>query len=149
LTRELEESKYDLVILSAAVSDFKPQSVSDTKISTDTKSLDLKLIPTLKIIDKVKQIQHKTFLVAFKAEYSISKQHLIEKSFNKLIQCNADLIVANDVGSGQKVIGADTNKVVIVDKNRNFYDFAEQKKNIVAENIFKLVYLYLKDCEDK
>ena len=47
------------------------------------------------------------------------------------------------------VIGADTNKVVIVDKNRNFYDFAEQKKNIVAENIFKLVYLYLKGCEDK
>lgn len=149
LTRELEESKYDLVILSAAVSDFKPQSVSDTKISTDTKSLDLKLLPTLKIIDKVKQIQHTTFLVAFKAEYSISKQHLIEKSFNKLIQCNADLIVANDVGSGQNVIGADTNKVVIVDKNRNYYDFPEQKKNIVAENIFKLVYLYLKDCEDK
>jgi phosphopantothenoylcysteine decarboxylase/phosphopantothenate--cysteine ligase len=39
MSQELYESKYDVVILSAAVSDFRPQIVSDTKISTENENL--------------------------------------------------------------------------------------------------------------
>lgn len=143
ISRELYESKYDVVILSAAVSDFKPQLVSDIKISTENEDLTLRLIPTVKIVDKIKQIQDKVILVAFKAEYSIPHQQLIKKSYSKLVKCKADLIVANDVGTDQSVIGSDTNKVVIIDKNRNFYDFPTHKKEVVAANILKVIYLHL------
>lgn len=143
LRHELFSLNYDIVILSAAVSDFRPQIFSESKISTDNLNLHLDLMPTVKIVDMVKQIQDKIFLVAFKAEYAINDHLLIEKAYKKLAKCNADLIVANDVGPKQNVIGSDTNKVVIVDKNKNFYDFPLQKKEIVAENILKMVYLQL------
>lgn len=141
MVQQLNKSKYDVVILCAAVSDFKPKIVSDTKISTENDYLTLNLIPTVKIVDKVKQIQDKVFLVAFKAEYSISHLQLITKSYSKLIKCQADLVVANDLGPEQNIIGSESNKVVIIDKDKNFYDFPTRKKELVAEDIFKLVYL--------
>lgn len=148
MSQELYEAKYDIVILSAAVSDFKPQKISDTKISTENENLTLNLIPTVKIVDKVKQIQDKVFLVAFKAEYSISHRQLITKSYSKLIKCQADLVVANDVGPEQNVIGSETNKVIVIDKDRNFYDFPLGKKDVIAEDILKLIYLKLNNVSD-
>jgi phosphopantothenoylcysteine decarboxylase/phosphopantothenate--cysteine ligase len=148
MSQELYKSKYDVVILSAAVSDFKPQIVSDTKISTENENLILKLIPTIKIVDKVKQIQDKVFLVAFKAEYSLSLRQLITISYSKLLKCQADFIVANDVGPKHNVIGSENNKVIIIDKDRNFYDFPTQKKEQVAEDILKMVYLNLNNIND-
>jgi phosphopantothenoylcysteine decarboxylase/phosphopantothenate--cysteine ligase len=148
MSQELYESRYDVVILSAAVSDFRPQIVSDTKISTENENLTLSLIPTVKIVDKVKQIQDNVFLVAFKAEYSISHQQLITVSYSKLIKCQADLIVANDVGPEQNIIGSESNQVIIIDRDRNFYDFPLQKKDLVAEDILKLVYRNLNDAND-
>src|SRR5690606_16651386 len=54
ITRELEKTNYDFVILAAAVSDFKPSTTSEKKISTDNPSLQLNLVPTVKIVEKVK-----------------------------------------------------------------------------------------------
>jgi phosphopantothenoylcysteine decarboxylase/phosphopantothenate--cysteine ligase len=53
------------------------------------------------------------------------------------------MIVANDVGTKGASIGSDSNKIMIVDRLRNFYDFPLQNKESVAENILKLVYLNL------
>jgi phosphopantothenoylcysteine decarboxylase/phosphopantothenate--cysteine ligase len=130
-------------MLAAAVSDFRPSLVSDKKIPTDSNSIDLKLLPTVKIVDKIKHIQKGTYLVAFKAEYRVGYQNLLSKSWQKLVQSRADLIIANDVGSGEPVIGSDSNKILALDRERNYYDFPLQGKNDVAENIFKLIHLKL------
>jgi phosphopantothenoylcysteine decarboxylase/phosphopantothenate--cysteine ligase len=143
ITSELNNKQYDIVILAAAVSDFRPSLVSDKKIPTDSNSIDLKLLPTIKIVDKIKHIQRDTFLVAFKAEYKVDYHNLLTKSWQKLVQSRADLIIANDVGSSKPVIGSDSNKILTLDRERNYYDFPHQGKNKVAENIFKLVYLKL------
>ena len=143
ITSELKSRKHDIVILAAAVSDFKPAVISDKKISTDNLSLQLNLVPTTKIVEKVKHIQKSAFLVAFKAEHQVGEHRLLTRSWQKLAQSRADLIIANDVGLTEPIIGSDLNKVLALDKERNYFDFPLQKKISVAENIFKLIYMKL------
>src|SRR4029079_10113007 len=67
VVKELKSFSYDIVILAAAVSDFKPFVSSNFKISSENKSLALDLVPTVKIVDRIKNISKDSFLVAFKA----------------------------------------------------------------------------------
>jgi phosphopantothenoylcysteine decarboxylase / phosphopantothenate---cysteine ligase len=140
---ELTSKPYDITILAAAVSDFKPEFSSSSKITTDCDSLVLKLVPTSKIVNQVKYLQSKTFLVGFKAEYHVSGRILLERSYRKLLDSDADMVVANDVGTEGAFIGSDSNKIVIVDKYKNYYDFPIQNKESVAENILNLIYVNL------
>ncbi len=140
---ELSSKSYDIIILAAAVSDFKPKFYSRDKITTGTDSFVIRLVPTGKIVDQVKCIQRETYLVAFKAEYHVSERILLERSFQKLLDSNADMVVANDVNTEGAFIGSDSNKILIVDKLKNYYDFPLLNKETVAENILKLIYLDL------
>ncbi|TVP42027.1 phosphopantothenoylcysteine decarboxylase [Candidatus Nitrosocosmicus arcticus] len=140
---ELSSNPYDIIILAAAVSDFRPEFYSGDKITTGSGSFVIRLVPTGKIVDQVKCIQRKTFLVAFKAEYQVSDQMLLERSYQKLIDSDADMVVANDVGTEGAFIGSDSSRILIVDKSKNYYEFPIQNKEIVAEYILKLVYLNL------
>lgn len=144
INKELSIKPYDIVILAAAVSDFKPLKYSYGKISTDQDRINLTLIPATKIIDRIKDICKKTFLVGFKADYCVPEDILLVKSYKKLIEANADLIVANDVGTEGANIGSDANKILILNKDKNYYDFPIQSKDDVAEYIFKLIYLNMK-----
>ena len=140
---ELSSRPYDIIILAAAVSDFRPEFSSSDKITTDRDSFVIKLVPTSKIVNQVKNIQRKTFLVAFKAEYHVSDRILMERSYRKLLDSDADMVVANDVGTEGALVGSDSNKIMIVDKFKNYYDFPLQNKESVAENILKLIYVNL------
>jgi phosphopantothenoylcysteine decarboxylase/phosphopantothenate--cysteine ligase len=140
---ELSSKSYDIIILAAAVSDFKPKFYSSDKITTGTHSLVIRLVPTGKIVDQVKCIQRETYLVAFKAEYHVSERILLEKSYQKLLDSNANMVVANDVSNEGAFVGSDSNKILIVDKMKNYYDFPLLNKETIAENILKLIYLDL------
>ncbi|MBA3749550.1 MAG: bifunctional phosphopantothenoylcysteine decarboxylase/phosphopantothenate--cysteine ligase CoaBC [Nitrosopumilus sp.] len=141
IIKELRSIKYDIVILAAAVSDFKPSEFSNRKITSDTISLTLTFVPTVKIIDKIKNIFNDLFLVAFKADYEVPVDILLQKSYKKIIDANADLVVANDVGKKDTHIGSDLNEVFLIDKNKNYYHIPIQNKFDVAYNIFKIIYL--------
>lgn len=140
---ELSSKPYDIIVLAAAVSDFRPEFSSSDKITTDFDSFVIRLVPTGKIVNKVKYIQRKVFLVAFKAEYHVSERILLERSYRKLLDSDADMVVANDVGTEGASIGSDSNKIMIVDKFKNYYDFPLQNKESVAENILKLICVNL------
>jgi phosphopantothenoylcysteine decarboxylase/phosphopantothenate--cysteine ligase len=116
--KELKKESYDLVILAAAPTDYKPKISQKEKISTsERKELVLNLQTTPKIIEKVKKIRPSTFLVGFKAEYNLSEEELIRRAVERLREVNADLIVANDVSKQYSGFEADTNEVLIVDKD--------------------------------
>lgn len=95
ITRELKEKKFDAVIHSAAVSDFKLSKEYDGKISSSNKKIILELIPTKKIVDGIKKITPSTFLVKFKLEVGITVDDLLSIALKSLKKSNADLIVAN------------------------------------------------------
>jgi phosphopantothenoylcysteine decarboxylase / phosphopantothenate---cysteine ligase len=145
LLQELQSFSYDIVILAAAVSDFKPAAISDFKISSDTSSLTLTFVPTVKIINKIKTINKKLFLVGFKADYNVSVNTILEKSFKKMVESDANLVVANDVGKKDVHVGSDFNDVLVLSKNKNYYHLPTQNKYDIATNIFKIIYIDMMD----
>ena len=136
---ELSFKKHDIAIMAAAVSDFTPEKKSDKKIDTKAGKIDLSLVATRKIIDEVKKKSKDTFLVAFKADYNVPDSVLIEKAYKKLQECDADIIVANDLGRKGSEAGSDKNEVFIVDKNKKVLHLPPESKAQVARKLLELV----------
>lgn len=134
--------KEHVVFHAAAVADFSISNSSKKrsyKMDSRNGTKTLKLVPTAKIVDRLKEFDKKIFLVAFKAEYDISKELLIKKAFDKLRECNGDLIVANDVSKRGCDFGSDTNDVYIIDKEKNITHVPLKSKREIARNLVKIV----------
>lgn len=134
---ELKAGDFHFVVLVAAIADYTPSKKFSHKIaSREAKELSLKLKSTPKIIEKVKQINPDIFLIAFKAEYNIEKNELINRAYEKLKLVNAELIVANDVGKSGVGFGEDKNEVFIIDKRKKIIHILPSLKSEVARKIF-------------
>lgn len=134
--------KQHVVFHASAVADFSISNSSKKrsyKMDSRNGTKTLKLVPTAKIVDRLKEFDKKIFLVAFKAEYDISKELLIKKAFDKLRECNGDLIVANDVSKRGCDFGSDTNDVYIIDKEKNITHVPLKSKREIARNLVKIV----------
>jgi phosphopantothenoylcysteine decarboxylase / phosphopantothenate---cysteine ligase len=136
---ELSSKKHDIAVMAAAVADFMPAKKSDKKIDTKTGNIELSLVATRKIIDEVKKKSKDTFLVAFKADYDVSDSILIEKAYKKLQECNADIVIANDLGREGSEAGSDKNEVFIVDKNKKVLHLPPESKAQVAKKLLEIV----------
>lgn len=136
---ELSSKRYDVAILSAAVADYTPEHKAIKKIRTNRGKLLLPLSPTQKIINHVKHISKQTFLVGFKAEYNVSDSNIIKGAYRKLKECKADLIVANDVGRKNSVIGSENNEVFVIDKHRNILHLPPENKNSIARKLLNVI----------
>lgn len=137
---ELKSKKYDIVIAAAAPADWTIEKPYSHKISThEIHSLNLKLKPAKKIIDYVKKVSPKTFLVAFRAEYKLPNRDLIADAYKRLLEVNADLIVVNDVGKEGVGFEADTNEVFIIDKKKKTIHVSLAPKREVARKILNVV----------
>ena len=128
--KELKK-KYDIVILTAAASDYIPKN-SKTKISSKN-PLTIKLAKAPKIIDHVKKWQKGVFLVGFKAETNISQKELVARSRRKMKKSKADLMVGNDIGS--KYTDSNYNEMVLV--NSDVVKTGRKTKQKLAKMILK------------
>jgi phosphopantothenoylcysteine decarboxylase/phosphopantothenate--cysteine ligase len=97
IIRELKTKKYDAVIHSAAVSDYRPKKIYSEKLNSGIKNLKLNLAPTEKIINLVKKINNSLILVGFKFEPKISKRKLIDRTVALIRRARLDLAVANTI----------------------------------------------------
>ena len=137
---ELKSRKYDILIAVAAVADWTPEEPYNYKVPTRTTSeLMVKLKPTPKIIDTIKKISPHTFLVAFRAEYGLSDEELIQSAYERLKTAEADLIAANDIGREGVGFGYDTNEIFIVDTNQKVVHVPITTKRDIAKNLFDVI----------
>jgi phosphopantothenoylcysteine decarboxylase/phosphopantothenate--cysteine ligase len=136
---ELSSNRYDIAIMTAAVSDFAPLKKSDKKIDTQLGKVEVSLVPTRKIIDEVKNKSKDTFLVAFKADYGVSDSDLIQKAYGKLKESDADIVVANDIGRKGSEPGSDKNEVFIVNKKKEVIHLPSKSKVQVAQRLLEIV----------
>ena len=127
--RKEMRQKFDIVILAAAVSDYALEKPSKTKIKSDYKKIILRLKRVPKIINEIKKIQKDVFLVGFKAETNISKEKLIKVAKEKFKESNADLIIANDIGSRYQK-NTDYNNVIIIDSQKAIQSGWKTKQKI-------------------
>ena len=105
---------YDVFISTAAVSDFEVVERKNKKIDSDS-SLAISLKPTVKIIRQIKKINPSIFLVGFKAEFNIYREHIICCARKQITNAGTDLVVANDVSQKDCNFGSDKNEVLIID----------------------------------
>ena len=113
LKTELKNNSYDMIIHSAAVSDYRLSSRLKGKLSSGKKRLDFTLIKTPKLITLIRRLAKKSILVQFKLE--IQRKGLIEKAFESLQQNQSDAVVANclqDITLGYKAFLVDKNKKI-------------------------------------
>ena len=140
LVSELEGGRYDVVVAAAAVSDWIPERSYGYKLPSNTlREFTLRLKAAPKLVEYVKRLSPKSFLVAFKAVYRLSVDGLIEEGYRKLVEADADLIVVNDVGRAGSGFMVDTNEVYIVDRDKNVLHVPLSPKTFVAEKILDCV----------
>jgi phosphopantothenoylcysteine decarboxylase/phosphopantothenate--cysteine ligase len=95
IRKELSAKKYDIVIHSAAVSDYKPKKALVTKLKSGIRNLKLDLEPTFKIVDRIKKYSPRVLLVMFKLELGISQDAMIKNARKAMQSAKADLCVVN------------------------------------------------------
>jgi phosphopantothenoylcysteine decarboxylase / phosphopantothenate---cysteine ligase len=136
---ELSSKRYDIAVMAAAVGDYTPEKKSQKKIDTRAGRVELSLIATRKIVDEVKKKSKDTFLVAFKADYSVPDSLLIEKAHKKLQESGADIVVANDLSRKGSEAGSDRNEVFIVDRKKKVVHLPLQSKPAIAQKLLEIV----------
>jgi phosphopantothenoylcysteine decarboxylase / phosphopantothenate---cysteine ligase len=104
---------HDVFLSAAAVSDFNLEKETYKVSSQD--DINLQLRPAPKIINRVKMINPEIFLVAFKADYSVSHEKIIESARKGMQESSADLVVANDIAVPGAGFGSDDNQVLLID----------------------------------
>lgn len=122
----------DIIVMAAAVADYRPANISEVKIKKSNNEQPLTLIPTQDILKKMGEKKRiGQFLVGFALETNDELKHAKEKLTRK----NLDLVVLNslrDEGAGFKV---NTNKVTIIDRSGNETRFDLKSKSEVAKDV--------------
>jgi len=115
----LKRNHYDAIIHTAAVSDYKIENVFRAKIPSGKKSLTLRMVPTEKIVKKIRALAKDSLLIQFKLE--IKNKGLIESGYRSLKENKADFVVANalvDLDKGYRSFIIDKNKDVVILKSK-------------------------------
>src|SRR3989344_58696 len=110
--------EFDIVIMAAAISDYTPENSSKNKIKSIKNKIKISLKKAPKIIDQIKKYQKNVFLVGFKAEINLSKNELITLAKKKMNESDADMIVANDIGSIRYRKNPESNEVLVIDSHK-------------------------------
>jgi phosphopantothenoylcysteine decarboxylase/phosphopantothenate--cysteine ligase len=138
--------KCDICVLCAAVADYKPASVSSTKIKKRGAKFSLELIPTRDILDSLGHKQDRQFvLIGFAAE----TDHVEENAAKKLRAKNCDIIVANDVSGADSGMESDVNEVIILFRNGEKTKISREPKKIIARELVKIFSNFATKTFDK
>lgn len=125
----------DIAILAAAVADFTPVNVSDSKIKKDpqTDNLSIELKKTTDIAATIGSMKsEKQKLVGF----ALETDHEMENAISKLQSKNMDCIVLNSLNDKGAGFGGDTNKVTIIHKSGEHTTSSLMNKQDIARFIF-------------
>src|SRR5262249_17450015 len=125
-----------VVIMAAAVADFRPKRVATDKVKKQKAKLDvLDLEPTVDILAELAARRPPPGLVGLAAE----TRDLIPQAKEKLARKGVDLIVANDVSSERTGIGSDLNAAVIVGPGGVVADLPVMSKREMADRILDVI----------
>jgi len=126
-----------VLIMAAAVADYRPAAVSPVKIKKRSDTWMLELEPTDDILASVRGLPNRSslYVVGFAAETS----DLLENAQAKLRQKGLDLIVLNDVSRPDIAMAADDNEVTIIDEHGVVGVIERTDKDTVAAGIVRVI----------
>jgi phosphopantothenoylcysteine decarboxylase/phosphopantothenate--cysteine ligase len=131
----------DLVVMAAAVADFRPEATSEAKIKKENvgDGLELSLVANPDILAELSaQKQPDQVVVGFAAETERDPQALIELGRRKLQRKGCDFLVINNVG-WHTGFSTDHNEVVVLDSGGDIVMEASGTKASVADRILDVI----------
>jgi phosphopantothenoylcysteine decarboxylase/phosphopantothenate--cysteine ligase len=129
----------DVVIMAAAVADFRPKASAEHKLKKSEGVPELLLEPTPDILVGLGHIKRPDqLLVGFAAETAHGSD-LVAFAREKLRAKNLDLVIANDVSAPRAGFEHDTNAAVIVGADGAVVDVPLSHKRAVARSVLDAV----------
>jgi len=129
-----------IVIMAAAVSDYRPGHISNKKIKKNEQEMVLRLVKNTDILATLGSQKKDQFLIGFAAE----THNVQEYAKGKLINKKADMIVANDVSKPNAGFNKDTNEVSIFMMDEEPIELTVNSKQAIAEEILAIALTKMK-----
>ncbi|MDO5654856.1 MAG: bifunctional phosphopantothenoylcysteine decarboxylase/phosphopantothenate--cysteine ligase CoaBC [Flavobacteriaceae bacterium] len=130
----------DVIIMAAAVADYRPKEVFDKKIKKKTDEMSIELVKNPDILKYLGTKKSDKFLVGF----ALETNNALEHAKGKLLSKNADMIVLNSLEDEGAGFGKETNKVTFVTRDQPAQSFPLKSKAEVAEDILNFIAQNLK-----
>ncbi len=126
----------DVVIMAAAVADYKPVFISEQKIKKNSDELNLHMAKTSDILMEISKVRRpRQFVIGFAAE----TQNALENAKHKLKSKGLDMIISNDVMRTDIGFDSEYNEVTVLCKNGDAVRLSRNKKCSIAKNILDIV----------
>ena len=126
----------DVIVMAAAVSDFRPSRVATTKLRRADGVPTIQLEPTDDVLQAVvARRRHGQVMVGFAAETGDA----VTRGAEKLVTKGCDLVVVNDVSKPGVGFDHETNEVVILGRDGEVAQVARTSKRAVAEALLDSV----------
>ena len=143
-----EAAAADVVVMAAAVADFRPSDVAGHKIKKDgdggAPAVVLVRNPDV-LVELVERRRPGQVVVGFAAETGDADGDVLAHGRAKLARKGCDLLVVNEVGPG-KTFGADTSSVVLLDRDGTELVLPEAPKDQVADAVWDAALTHLGAC---
>ncbi|MEM7129153.1 MAG: bifunctional phosphopantothenoylcysteine decarboxylase/phosphopantothenate--cysteine ligase CoaBC [Chloroflexota bacterium] len=148
-TQEMAEAvlyattKADVLLMAAAVADYRPAQIAEQKIKKSDDDLRIDLVRNPDILIQVanqrRQADRPRVVIGFAAE----TQNLRENAAGKLQRKNLDMIVANDVSAADAGFGVDTNRVFLLERDESEVELPLMTKSEVAQIVIDKVVQFI------
>jgi phosphopantothenoylcysteine decarboxylase/phosphopantothenate--cysteine ligase len=132
----------DVLVMAAAVTDYKPARISKEKIKKDGQNLSLELIATRDILRSLPKADREYLVVGFAAE----TENIQANARRKLREKNCDLVIANDARIGME---SDENEITIWFRDGKKKEFSRALKKIIARELVKIFENVREKCLTK
>lgn len=138
ITRHFAEQ--NILIMAAAVSDYRVQNVADQKIKKDEDTLTLTLEKNPDILKQLGKIKQNQYLVGFAAE----TQNGLINAQEKLEKKNLNLLVLNDVSNAAIGFNSNENEVTLLRPQMENIFIKQTSKKQIARELLNVVISDLK-----
>ena len=133
---QLRFAEADLIVLAAAVADYRPATVSEQKIKKKETEFELHLVKTTDIAASLGSLKKPgQVLVGF----ALETENELENARLKLEKKNLDMIVLNSLQDKGAGFGYDTNKITVIQKDGTVTHSDLKTKKALAEDLVNMM----------
>ena len=105
----------DIIVMAAAVADYTPLKVAESKIKKNDQTFTLELIKTKDVLKDLGEHKPKNQLLV---GFALETDHEMEHALDKLQRKHLDLIILNSLKDEGAGFAVNTNKITIIDKSK-------------------------------
>jgi len=130
-------AKADVLLMAAAVANYRPADVASQKVEKGQEGLVVRLARTTDVLAAVAERRAETDCPSVVVGFAAETEDLIENARGKLEAKDLDLIVANDVTAPDAGFGVRTNRVMLLDQDGGVEELPLMSKAAVAEAVLE------------